>query len=62
VQPDEIQLTHAGMLIAGFQATWKDLEPGFVPLDDKLRAALIEDWQEVRGKPPPASVMHRPPR
>lgn len=50
VEPDEIQLTHAGMLIAGFQATWKDLEPGLNDLDDDLREELISDWKDVRGK------------
>ncbi len=49
VDPADIQLTHAGMLLAGIQATWKGLDKGLLAFDDKLRAELLADWAEVKA-------------
>ena len=49
VDPADIQLTHAGMLLAGIQATWSDLDPGLRAFDDKLRRELLDDWKDVKA-------------
>lgn len=49
VEPEDIQLTHAGMLLAGIQATRKNLDNGLLGFDDKLRDELLADWAEVKA-------------
>ncbi len=55
VEPEDIQLTHGGMLISGIQATWPlakhlkgGLARGLIPLADRLRDELVRYWDEVK--------------